>query len=110
MIAGVCPLDTEILAAVTQYYHLTLVSKTFSSPKLLHINNYVLVQISFMTSSTGPDEDKLYPYHFHVVPALSHIARGIADFISFHGFGWQRVVIITQDQKSYKKVASYIIV
>ena len=62
-----------------------------------------------MTSSTGPDEDELYPYHFHIVPALSHIARGIADFISFHGFGWQRVVIITQDQKSYKKVASYII-
>ena len=35
--------------------------------------------------------------------------RGIADFLSFNGFEWERVVIITQDQKNYKKVASYVI-
>jgi hypothetical protein len=40
VIAGVCPLDTDILAAVTQYYHLTLVSKTLSSITLVHINTF----------------------------------------------------------------------
>ena len=60
------------------------------------------------TSSTGPDEEALYPYHFHIVPALSNIARGIADFLNFHGFGWRRVVVITQDQNHFKKVTSYI--
>ena len=62
------------------------------------------------TSSTGPDEEKLYPYHFHIVPALSHVAQGIANFLSFHAFGWQRVVIITQDQKDYKKVSRAVLV
>ena len=53
VIAGVCPLDTEILAAVTQYYNLTLVRRICSSTKFhittflyrYHLRHHQLVQM-----------------------------------------------------------------
>ena len=66
-------------------------------------------QMSFRTPSKGPDEEQLYPYHFHIVPSISLITLGIANFISYHEFGWKKVVIITQDQDYYKRVLHYIV-
>ena len=62
------------------------------------------MQVSSVPSS-GLDENELYPYHFHMVPSLSNVALGIANFISYHEFGWQKVVIITQDQDYFKMVS-----
>ena len=64
----------------------------------------VYVQISFVASSSGFDEEQLYPYHFHIVPNLSSVALGIANFISYHEFEWRKVVIITQDEDYFKMV------
>lgn len=63
-----------------------------------------LVQISFTTSSKGPDEDQLYPYYFHLVPSLSNAALAIANFVSYCEFDWNRAVIVTQDEDNYKRV------
>ena len=63
-----------------------------------------IIQISFTTSSEGPDREQLYPYYFHMLPNLSNVALAIANFITYDGFEWGKVVILTQDQDNYKKV------